>query len=328
MQKPNLFKYATKELSQDAIICYILEWASEELKEVDSKVHRVGKRLIDGFFNKYRDIEKPEKYSVVIKKQYKNIDVLCIVNDKYYIIIEDKTNTSKHSNQLIEYFKKISKNVPEENILRIYYKTGEEFDVDSLDGYKLFSKIDILEALQGHTDNQIINEYKEHIEQLVKTSNYKNLPINKWDANTWISFTRDLKKNGLNLDGRITHGKGNNKGIYFNYNIIDRDKVGFYLRISFEEMRLEFKLENEGNELTKDVSNRYYQSIINEIDHQNTKAIEIKKAINSPAKQTKIVATIENILSCNGNMVNFEKTKNYIEAIIQLHSKLVTTMNT
>jgi len=30
MKKPNIFNYATSELSQDAIICYILEWAKKE----------------------------------------------------------------------------------------------------------------------------------------------------------------------------------------------------------------------------------------------------------------------------------------------------------
>ena len=35
MNKPNLFNYATSELSQDAIICYILEWAKIESKEIN-----------------------------------------------------------------------------------------------------------------------------------------------------------------------------------------------------------------------------------------------------------------------------------------------------
>ena len=26
--KPNIFKYATKELSQDAVICWLIEWSS------------------------------------------------------------------------------------------------------------------------------------------------------------------------------------------------------------------------------------------------------------------------------------------------------------
>ena len=37
------------------------------------------------------------------KKQYKSIDVLLTVNDKYKIIIEDKTYTSEHDDQLNRY---------------------------------------------------------------------------------------------------------------------------------------------------------------------------------------------------------------------------------
>jgi len=35
MNKPNLFNYATSELSQDAMICYMLEWAKEDYKKID-----------------------------------------------------------------------------------------------------------------------------------------------------------------------------------------------------------------------------------------------------------------------------------------------------
>ena len=81
---PNLFKYATKELSQDALICYMLEWADDRFKDQNIKSHEVGVKLLDAFFAKYKDIVKPENYTVKIKRQYKDIDVLCIVNEKYY----------------------------------------------------------------------------------------------------------------------------------------------------------------------------------------------------------------------------------------------------
>ena len=105
MQKPSIFKYATSELSQDAIICYILEWAKIENKKENEQLHNLAINFIDSLFEKFVDITKPLKYEKIdIKKQYKNIDVLCIINDKYSIIIEDKTNTKNHSDQLKRYF--------------------------------------------------------------------------------------------------------------------------------------------------------------------------------------------------------------------------------
>ena len=82
MNVPNLFKYATSELSQDAIICYLLEWAKEEHKENDVQLHILATNFLDSLFEKFKDIHKPEKYKKIeIKKQYKHIDILCIVND-------------------------------------------------------------------------------------------------------------------------------------------------------------------------------------------------------------------------------------------------------
>ena len=39
MSRPNLFKFATSELSQDAFICWLLSSASPENKEEDAKLH-------------------------------------------------------------------------------------------------------------------------------------------------------------------------------------------------------------------------------------------------------------------------------------------------
>ena len=39
---PNLFDYATKELSQDAFFCWLLAWADEECRDADSTLHALG----------------------------------------------------------------------------------------------------------------------------------------------------------------------------------------------------------------------------------------------------------------------------------------------
>ena len=110
MNTPNIFNYATNELSQDAIICYILEWAKVENKELNSNLHSLAIEFLNSLFNKFDTLSKPTKYEKIeIFKQYKNIDILCIINDKYSIIIEYKTNTKNHSNQLQRYFNIIKK---------------------------------------------------------------------------------------------------------------------------------------------------------------------------------------------------------------------------
>jgi len=119
--KPNLFKYATSELSQDAMICWLLEWARLENRESDQELHQVGKLFLDSLFNKFNDIQTPSQYDTIeIRKQYKDIDVFCIVNSKYAIIIEDKTNTRNHSGQLEKYLTDIEKIFDKKYILPVY----------------------------------------------------------------------------------------------------------------------------------------------------------------------------------------------------------------
>ena len=43
---PNIFSYATSELSQDAMIAWLLQWASPEYGEADPDLHRTGKEFV------------------------------------------------------------------------------------------------------------------------------------------------------------------------------------------------------------------------------------------------------------------------------------------
>jgi len=316
MNKPNLFNYATSELSQDAMICYMLEWAKEEYKEIDEQSHNIGKKLLNAFFDKH-SITIPRYNSIVIKKQEHQIDVLCIINDTYYIIIEDKTNTSEHDNQLHRYFNVISKkDIPEENILCIYYKSGEEYNLDILGQYKLFSKNDILNVLNIETKNQILIEYTKHIEKLYELSDYKNLNIEKWEIDTWICFVRNLKENisNLNMGKNITHGKGVNKGIYFNYTIINQ--IGYYLRISFDTNQIEFKMESEGAPLSKELGLKYLKLI-------NKNKSVIQTTLRSNALKTMTVAKTDSFLIENNGLLDYEQTINYLQEIVKVHNEIL-----
>jgi hypothetical protein len=109
MSQPNLFSYATSELSQDAFICWLLSWAAPKYKNIDTELHNCSKKLIGAFFEKHKVTTPESIHSIEIRKQDNNIDVLCIINDTYPIIIEDKTGTKNHSGQLSRYLDNIKK---------------------------------------------------------------------------------------------------------------------------------------------------------------------------------------------------------------------------
>ena len=94
MNEPNIFKYATSELSQDAFICYFLSFAKEKFKNEYKNEYDISKKFLKKFHIK-EDIED-------IKKQYKHIDIL-VITKNYILIIEDKTYTNEHNNQIIKY---------------------------------------------------------------------------------------------------------------------------------------------------------------------------------------------------------------------------------
>ena len=99
--KPNLFKFATSELSNDAILCWMLEWGNYR----NSALYQLSNDLVNAFMGKNRSNINIE--SIRITRQYKHIDILLEINDKYIIVIEDKIDTTEHSNQLQTYKKVI-----------------------------------------------------------------------------------------------------------------------------------------------------------------------------------------------------------------------------
>lgn len=144
----NVFKFATGELSQDAFICWFFNW----FKEGDNPKL---KQLVCDFCKEKLDI--PNLSSVDIHRQFSRkvekdkqslsvkIDVLIILNKEIAVIIEDKTFTSEHSNQINRYEEglRILQEQDDEGKLRIeddaykiseimsvYWKTGFFYDCD------------------------------------------------------------------------------------------------------------------------------------------------------------------------------------------------------
>lgn len=124
MAKNNLFHFATKELSQDAMLC----WCINCINEPDSASQALGKATLDLFLGSNRQ----ENYTEVeVRRQYKKIDVLIRYNKSCALIIEDKTNTFEHGDQIQRYKDILQKE--NGNTLRVYtayVKTGIMYDED------------------------------------------------------------------------------------------------------------------------------------------------------------------------------------------------------
>lgn len=194
MNKPNLFNWATSELSQDAFISWLLSWANyPDNEELNKTAKYLIKKLTDNHIEKIDKIE-------IIKQRHK-IDILCIVNEEYAILIEDKTNTKIHSNQLKNYLIKLSKDFPRDKIFPIYFKTGDQSNFAKINkaGYKLFLRPDFIEVLEFGKNHGITNSiYLDFYDYLLRIENsiqsFKTLSVNKWHWDSWKGFYIELQK--------------------------------------------------------------------------------------------------------------------------------------
>lgn len=103
---PNIFNYATKELTQDAMICWFLEC----LKSGEGKIRRIGEEFLRAFVFE-NSIDCTNAKLIECSKQCAKMDVYArVLIDKYYvypIIFENKTNTFLHGEQLERYCDKV-----------------------------------------------------------------------------------------------------------------------------------------------------------------------------------------------------------------------------
>lgn len=131
---PNLFQYATSELSQDAFLCWLFEHV--QLHSDDIAYH-IAKELLEiikaNYIKLYPEISLEmldEYYLTNIDQQIENIDILLTLtslkyDEKVYIVIEDKINSGEsRKNQLEHYSKKLKIKDPKAIIIPVLFKTG------------------------------------------------------------------------------------------------------------------------------------------------------------------------------------------------------------
>ena len=226
----NLFNYATSELSQDAFLCWLLSYAQEkEYNGDDAKLKKCAQSLIKVFLLGQKGIfEKDliEKDLIVkkIEKQWKYIDVLVTLESDKKIIIEDKTYTTDHDNQLERYKDKFKNEA--NNIFGVYYKTGfccETIINDMYKGYYFFDLNRIKEFFEKYDDidNAIFNNYRNFIMEYHKErNNFIGLPVSKWTPTMIQGFYDNLVKK-IKLKGELTDG-------HCGYGYVPNKSGGFY----------------------------------------------------------------------------------------------------
>lgn len=163
MNTPNIFDYATSELSQDAFFAWFLKWAEPEYSEYDIALHDCSVKVIKEFCkkNKLKEIR-----SVEIIKQWNHIDLWIVINESVNLIIEDKVKSKVHGNQLKTYKKYFKNNSTTSNF--IYLKTSDITDSErnkaNSNKYKLYDAETVYELIKEcNSQNPIFVGFKDKL---------------------------------------------------------------------------------------------------------------------------------------------------------------------
>lgn len=332
MQKPNLFSYATSELSQDAIICWLLEWGKPENKDINLVLHQIAKLFLDSLFDKSDDIETPSQYHTIkIIKQHKSIDVLCLVNDQYALIIEDKTNTKNHSNQLKRYLENTINEFDTMKVLPIYFKTGDQSHYDNVDkAYKIYLRRDFLKVLQSDCSSDILVDYRRYLQKIEDSINsYKVLPLDRWTYGSVKGFYMALQKElGDGNWDYVANASGGFLGFWWNNHKMDGYRI--YMQIDMTKkkdiaMQLKFKLASGTKEkVDKNIINKWKKHILFD-DNEYI----IKKPNVVRAGRWTTIGILENefrVTESHGK-VNIQETVASIRKIEQILREKINTLS-
>jgi len=263
---PNIFYFASTELSQDAFLCWLLSWANADYAGSEPGLHECALRLIHSLIEKH-GVSPPERIEKIeVHKQYYNIDVLCVVNDEIVILIEDKTDSAQHSGQLARYFKFAESQFSSHRILPIYFKTGDQSDYTEIvqDGYQVFSRQEFLRVLNaglaGKINNAIFQDYREYLQSISDAvDSYEVQPIQDWGWSAWDGFFMKLQKElGTGDWDYVNNAGGGFKGFWWNWQ--PQENCEIYIQL--EESKLCFKVEVSDPENRSSVRNFWHEEIM------------------------------------------------------------------
>ena len=200
LSTPNLFAYATSELSQDAVLAYLLAWA--DVAYADEPRHDLARELIQVLAKAAVDtrtkrtanaepklatlIDLPAYTHVDVRRQYGKIDVIAFLDPVYEdkersgqitsaaaaILIEDKTFTGIHSGQLGRYLSELDLGKAGGPVYPIVYKTGLQSDYSAEEGagFAAYTRRQMGELLDAHPKaldkDLILRQYRDYLASL------------------------------------------------------------------------------------------------------------------------------------------------------------------
>ena len=222
MCTPNLFSYATKELSQDAMICWLIAWAltePEDENECGRELRELGRAFVHALLAKHDvslegDIQCPKcPEAREVHQQDRGIDVLARIIDEdaeHVLVIEDKVHGHADASTLKRYYRNVIEGttklgpVDEANVHSIFLKTGNQScareSTPQEACFKLFHRQDFLKVLRTYRGvHPVVTDFRQHLQaqedEFISFRNWKrdDEERQRWPRGAWEGFYRCLE---------------------------------------------------------------------------------------------------------------------------------------
>jgi len=325
--KPNIFDISTKELSQDAFLAWLIKWGDTDNERYNSELYSCAQKFIRTLINTSFPSFTESIYKVEASRQWNNIDVWAKINDKYLIIIEDKTYSKRHSGQLTRYKEFAQKWCDEqeprfEKPICIYLKTGNE-SKNSLKkviekGYDIYGRVDFLDLLNSHDVNSdIYNDFKTRLSRIEAANHqWEEKTVETWKWHDWQGFYQYLE-NEIDLVG--WDFVNNPNGGFWNA-VINWSHWGIYpAYIQTEQNKLCFKISTDPKSVTLpegkkrgQVRNELSRLILKSAKEKGIESIKRPKRFGNGKYMTVAVVHCKDWFGNEKKVINKEEVKNRI----------------
>ncbi len=203
---PNLFKYATKELSQDAFFCWLLAWADDVCRATDNSLHGIGRSFIDLLLAEH-DLAMGDRGSVVVHRQYNYVDILVEVGDDLILLIEDKVHAGIHGDQLTRYRDRVAEAFPGRRVAPVFLKTGDQARYDKVveAGFSRVGRdklLDFLRPARALSKHPILHDFVAVLEEMeAAVQSFRSAPPASWEGSwPWVGMYTRLQAAFDDLD--------------------------------------------------------------------------------------------------------------------------------
>ena len=314
---PSLFDYATKELSQDAFFCWLFEWVHDDYQGLP--VYEYAIKLLSyitpaGLKDKIKNIKKVE-----IKRQYRRIDFIVIINDELIYMFEDKVKTTEHDNQLERYKKTISKDFPHCTPIYVYLKTSivwsEERKIVEAQNFLVLDIYKIREILRETCNNNIYMDFLQTLDcRIGEFEAFDKKDIQNWTYDNWMGFVYAVSKQ---VRYEVFDTFHDNAAWWFVMSWIKKfrgyDNIDVALEINTKQFVVKVYLWNEAREIAE----KCMEVIEKDLDFITQQFQKYNPRITSrTGKHSITIFSIPNFIKTkNGNKLDMEKTLAFIKQV-------------